>query len=83
MRGKSVAQRVSRQARILVDLVEKPLHRVLNRAHRHSLAAIAQKKSRPVAGRTDREIGKSLQMRSHGRERAHESVARQQKGGGK
>src|SRR5438034_7610058 len=45
---------MGRKPRALVDLVEKTLHRILNRADGNALAAAAQEKSGPIAGLTDR-----------------------------
>src|SRR5438067_1281611 len=49
MRGERVPQRMSREARAVVDLLQKAFHRILNCAHGNALAATAQKKRSAIA----------------------------------
>src|SRR5467141_4136427 len=50
----TMAQRVSGQAGVLVDLVQKSLHGILNGAHRNALSAVAEEECRSIAGCSDR-----------------------------
>src|SRR5712671_7901740 len=54
VRRKGVAERMSGKSRILIDLIEKPLHRVLDRAHGNSPATIAEEERGAIPARTDR-----------------------------
>src|SRR6202048_3543541 len=54
MRRESMAQRVSGQAGVFVDLVQESLHGILDGAHRDAFAAAAEEECRSISRRSDR-----------------------------
>src|SRR3979409_2143962 len=53
VRSECVAKRVRGKSRVLIDLVEKSLHRVLDRAHGNTPATIAEEERGAIPARTD------------------------------